>query len=269
MRVLLTAGSDASRIGPALELAAALAVHGVDAQVLAGARGVGEARIEHAARLVRLVRTDPAPEHWQRSRSIEAARLLRALLLEPHVDLVHVVDRRGLTHDLVAIAASVGVPAVVELENPSYACLEGNRVRRDLPGPCDASLGPMPCLACADANPVHGPTPWVPIEARFLGVAERRRDALRELELARFVLVRDERAVEEACRALDSDLARVAWRVLVDANDPAEIALVHQEALAALPALAAPRPSEWWVERMQAEAESAWDASFRCARGGA
>lgn len=266
MKLLLAVGFDGVGIARALEFAERLANHGLDAYLLVGEHGVGEARIERDGRLVKVVRTDPAPGHWQRSRSIDVARLVRTVIAELRVDLLLVRDRRGLTHDLVATAASVSVPAIVEIENPSYACLVGDRIRRDLPGPCDAALGPMPCLMCAEADPAHGATPWVPIEARFLGAAERRRDALRELELAHAVLVRDQTAVEHARRALDSDLARVAWRVGLDTRDPAVIASVCREALAASHALEAPKPNEWWVDRMQSQAESAWDESFRRAR---
>jgi len=275
VRVLLAAGSDAARIAPALEFAAALAESDVDAFVLAGVTGEGDARIERDGRdgrdgrLVRIVRTDPAPHHWQRSRRLEVARLVRSVLVDLRVDLLHVRDHGGLSHDLVSIAASVGVPGLVELDSPAYACLVGDRVRRDVPGPCDAPLSPLPCLACAEADPVHGPTPWVPIEARYLGVAERRRDALRELDLARLVLVHDEGDVEQARRALDSDLARIAWRTLQDAGDAALVAGVYRDALATPRVIAKQPSSEWWVERMQLEAELAWDASFRRARSGA
>jgi len=266
VKVLLAAGDDADRIARAVEFVAALAPHGVDALVLAGSAGEGEARIEREGRLIRIVRTDPAPHHWQRSRGLEVARLVRSVLVDQHAELLHVRDPSGLSHELVWIAATVGVPALVELDSPTYACLVGDRVRRDVPGACDAPLSPMPCLSCAESDPVHGPTPWVPIEARFLGVAERRRDALRELDLARLVLIRDERAMAEARRVLDSDLARIAWRIVHDAGDAAEVAQVYRDALATPSSLAKPPAAEWWVERMQAEAEAAWDASFQRAR---
>ena len=44
----------------------------------------------------------------------------------------------------------------------------GDRIRRDTRAECDAPLGPSPCLGCAEL--AFGPTPWVPIEARFMAV---------------------------------------------------------------------------------------------------
>lgn len=263
MKVLLVAGDGAC--DAAADLARGLAASGWDARVLAAARGEGEPRVERAGDGLRLVRTDAAPGHWQRTRSAAAARLVRALLREEAPDLVHVLSWRGLTHDLVALATEAGLRAVATLSDPWFGCLVGDRARRDAgPGPeprCAEPLGPMPCLGCAEA--ASGRTPWVPIEARFLAVAERRRDVLRELELARRVIVPDEAAADAARRALGSDLARVTFAPLGPTPDAAAHASVYASALEGpAPAPSAQEPA-WWVERMQVEAERAWDEAFR------
>jgi len=265
VKVLLVAGEVAREREATAALARGLAAGGWQARVLAAARAEGEPRVERAGDEFRLVRTDAAPGHWQRSRSAAAARLVRALLREEAPDLVHVLSWRGLTHDLVALAAEAGVRAVVTLSDPWFGCLVGDRVRRGAglePEPrCAEPLGPSPCLGCAEA--AFGRTPWVPIEARFLAVAERRRDVLRELELARRVIVPDAAAAEAARRALASDLARVAFEALGPAPDAAAQASVYASALAGPAPAPTSREPEWWVERMQVESERAWDEAFR------
>ncbi|MCY2960739.1 MAG: glycosyltransferase [Planctomycetota bacterium] len=267
MKVLLVVGDGARERAVAEHLARELARRGHAVRVLIGARGDGEPRIDSDGTALRLVRTDEAPGHWQRSRSLAVARLLRAWLRDEVPDVVHVLAWRGLTHDLVALAAEAGVRAVVTLSDPWFACLVGDRVRRDTGGPCAEPLGPAPCLGCAEKE--AGRTPWVPIEARFLAVAERRRDALRELELARRVLVADAAGVADARRALSDGLERVRFAFVADPLDAAAHAALY-ESVAREPAPeAAVKPPDWWVERMQTEAERAWDEAYRRAAGDA
>lgn len=261
MKTLFVAGDRASDVALARYLARELAAADRATSVLVAARGEGATRVERTDGGARIVRADAAPDHWQRSRSAAVAALMRALIREEAPDLVHVLSWRGLTHDLVALAAEQGVRAVVTLAEPWFACLVGDRVRRDVAeaGACAAPLGPMPCLACADR--AHGPTPWVPIEARYMAVAERRRDALRELRLARRVVVADEASADAARRALSDPLADVEFAFAADPRDAARIASIHADARRSPAPASAAKAPDWWVERMESEAERAWDDS--------
>jgi len=271
VKVLIFAGDSAHQRDTASRLALGLAGTGFEATVVAAARGEGETRIERAAGLARLVRTDAAPHHWQRSRSASAAALVRALLREEAPDLVHVLGWRGLTRDLVALADAAGIRAVVTLSDAWFGCLVGDRVRRDASeDPCTRTLGPSPCLACAES--AVGGTPWVPIEARFMAVAERMRDTATELALARHVIVVDPRLAGAAPekyveRALALQLPCAKFSVLADAGDAAAHVAVYESALRTEAPAAADRTPAWWAERMQIEAERGWDESFARAAG--
>ncbi|MBL8861474.1 MAG: hypothetical protein JNK02_05625 [Planctomycetes bacterium] len=268
MRIVLACAPDPAAVARARALASALDGAGIAALVLCAARGTGEPRIERVAGLARLVRTDPAPWHWQRSSSAAAARLVRELLAAEQAAALLVVSSRGLAHDLVATAQAAGVPSLVDLADRGLACLVGDRQRRDAPGPCQAPLAPAPCLACAEADPEQGPTPWVPLEARWMRVAERRRDALRELQLARLVLVHDAAEIERARVELGDGLAGVAFHVVGAAFDARELAgLLHTTCADGAPERG-PEPG-WWVERLRSETERVWDAAWRAAREGA
>lgn len=270
MKVLLLGGSARSA---APDLASSLAAAGHSATVVEAAHGDGETRIErrntaNSQRAIALVRADPDPTHWQRTRSRAVADLVRALLVEEAPDLVHVLGWRGLTHDLVAVAAREGVRAVVTLSDPWLGCLVGDRVRADLPpgelaGACAEPLGPSPCLACAEAR--FGRTPWVPIEARFLAVAERRRDALRELALARRVVVADVATADAMRRALADELAPVAFATIADPRDGGAHAALYAQVVAEPAPERATDAPDWWVARMQDAGERAWDEACRAA----
>ncbi len=272
MKVLVCAGDSAQQRDDAARLARGLAAAGVAAPVLAAARGDGESRIERDGGTVRLVRTDAAPDHWQRSRSTSAAALVRALLHEEAPDLVHVLGWRGLTRDLVALADAAGIRTVVTLSDAWFGCLVGDRVRRDAAeDPCTRTLGPSPCLGCAEAH--AGRTPWVPIEARYLAVAERLRDTSNELALARHVIVSYPRCAHEAPelfvqRALAVQLPCAKFSLIADAGDIAAHVAVYESALRTEAPSASGRTPAWWEERMQVEAERAWDEAFlRAAEG--
>ncbi len=268
MKVLLVVG-DAGRDAPAdVAFARDLAAHGWDVEFLRARNDratadssmpTASARLELQPGGATLVRTDAAPHHWQRTRSGAVARLVRDHVAARTPDVVHVLAWRGTSHDIVAACAEVSVPCVVTLTDAWFGCLVGDRVQRADGEDCAEPLGPSPCLACAELE--FGATPWVPIEARFLAVAARRRDTLRELGLARRVLVADETAADAARHALSDSLANVAFVVVDDPRDAAAHARVYAAAAAERARLPAPKPAEWFTERMQDEAERAWDQS--------
>ncbi len=254
-------------VSRAAELAAALRARGDEVVVVAGASAPGaEASLRPAAaddgpRVLRLARGDAAPDHWQRTRSVQAARLLREVLRAERPEVLHVHHWRRLTRDLVAIAAEAGVPAVVTLHDAWIGCLIGTRILPDGTGACDAPLGMSPCLSCADAAGLA--TPWVPLEARFMELAERRRDLARELRIAHAVCVRSSERAAALCAALGDDVAGLDVRVVPE-SEAAYTRLYAQAVAAGVPARAGAAP-EWWEERMRMEAEATWDAGWNAA----
>jgi len=92
-----------------------------------------------------------------------------------------------------------------------------------------------------------------------MAVAERRRDTLRELLLARRVIVPDRSCIEAARQALSDSLADVAFDVVADARDARAHAAVYAAATSSPSRNPAEKAPEWWIERMQVEAERAWD----------
>jgi glycosyltransferase involved in cell wall biosynthesis len=136
--------------------------------------------------VVRLARGDLYFDHWHKSLCLELTTAFRALVREFRPDVVHVQHWLRLSRDLVLAAAREGVPAVVSLHDAWASCPIAFRVRPLTREPCDAVVGPHPCVACAGRLPPR--TPWVPVEAGFLQLAERQRDLVRELELARVLV---------------------------------------------------------------------------------
>lgn len=267
MKVLLVAGDSAREAAVAADLARGLAEFGWKADVLGATRGTGAARIENSPSGSTLVRTDPAPRHWQRTRSISVADLVREHARATDVDLVHVLSWSGTTHDLVAACARIAIPCVVTLADAWYGCLVADRVHRATRKACTEPLGPSSCLSCAEIE--FGATPWVPIDARYMAVAERRRDTLRELMLARRVLVPDATCIEDARQALSDTLDDVAFEVVEDPRDARAHAAVYTASIASTGRIPAEKAPEWWIERMQVEAERAWDeASSRAPESG-
>ncbi len=263
MKVLLVAGDGAAAAAIAADLARGLAEFGWDADVLGATHGTGDPRIESGASGAdgaggaMLVRTDPAPRHWQRTRSISAAELVREHARATDVDLVHVLSWSGTSHDLVASCARIAIPCVVTLADAWYGCLVEDRVHRPSRNACTEPLSPSACLSCAEIE--FGETPWVPIDARYMAVAERRRDTLRELLLARRVLVPASSRIEAARQALSDTLADVAFDVVDDPRDARAHAAIYSSAHSSPSRIPAEKAPEWWVERLQVEAERAWD----------
>lgn len=163
-------------------------------------------------RVLRIHRADLFFEHWQKSLSARVATEFQRILSEEKVDLVHVHHWIRLTRDLVQVAARAGVPAVVTLHDLWTSCLVSFRVPPGSDEFCEAPLGPSPCLACAEKLPPR--TPWVSMENRFMAVHQRRVDLMRELELARRVLVPTRAHGEAVCGFLGMDPAALGLEVL-------------------------------------------------------
>jgi glycosyltransferase involved in cell wall biosynthesis len=168
-------------------------------------------------RVRRIHRADLYFDHWQKSASARVARAFREILREERPDLVHVHHWIRLTRDLVACAAAEGIPAAVTLHDLWTSCLITFRVRPDTRDFCEAPLAADPCLDCAQLVPPR--TPWVPREGQHLLLAERRAELVRELALARAVLVPSRAHAESLARFLGLELAGLALEVLPHGRD--------------------------------------------------
>jgi len=174
--------------------AEALVNAGCEVVVATGTLARGEGLVERdvetredGVRIHTLARPDLHFDHWHKSRSGRVGAEFEEVLAEERPDVVHVHHWTRLTRDLVLIAARKRVPSVVTLHDHFTTCLVTFRVPPTDPEPCDVTLAADPCLACAGTLPPA--TPWVgPSEARLL-LAERTRGLMRELQLARRILV--------------------------------------------------------------------------------
>ena len=213
--------------------------------------------------LHRVLRGDPHPEHWQKSRSSTAGARVRALLAARRFDVLLLTSWRGLSRDLVFLAACARVPAVVLLDGVEPTCLLHTR-RLPVSGEtCGAPLASTPCLACARRA---GPkTPWMPIEAQHVAFAAHRRDVLRELALARAVLVASDADRARLSELLGAEIASsvAGPRGWIDAARAACSRAIEAGAPAAEVA-----SNDWYGARMRAFAESEWDRNA-LAGGGA
>lgn len=228
-----------------------------------------DAELERCARWARvfvLERGDARPDHWQKSSSPAAAKLVRELLAAERPDVLRVESWALLTRELVHLAALARIPAVVELADDWLACPIGTRVRTDTGAACDAVVGVLPCVPCAARVPPA--TPWVPREAQFLALAERQRDLERELLLARAVLAPSVEHAERARRFLGAAAARFAFEVADPRDVAAHEAILERARVAGAPSVAAPA-DDWFGERMRAFAVEQWDRSMRAAEAGA
>lgn len=240
----------------------------------ADARGV-EVR-DGAVRVVHVARADAHPEHWHKSSSVFVARAWRELLARERPDVVHVHHWLGLTRELVWLAALARVPALVSLEDFWTSCALVARKLPDTGADCTARAGPNPCVACAARVPPR--VTWVDRSAQYVLFAERQRDIVRELALARGVFARDA-AHADVCRTYLGDAANtlaIGVRAPVAVHAPAaekarwaaEWAADHARAAAAgAPAVTA-GAEDWYSERMRAFAEEAWDRAFHAAASG-
>jgi hypothetical protein len=182
----------------------------------------------------------------------------------------------GLTRELVHLAALARVPAVVSLHDAWTSCLLVHRRLPDTGEVCAVRAGPSPCVACAARVPPR--VSWIDRSAQYVLFAERQRDILRELTLARAVLARDE-AHAAACRSFLGDAASaltIGVRASVAEHAPAganarwtaEWTAEYARAIASgAPAVTA-AAGDWYSERMRAFAEQAWDRALRAAAPG-
>ena len=200
--------------------ARALAALGHEVTVVAGTL-CNDGRVEEAldrdpasgarVRVIRLSRKDLHADHWQKSLSAAVSEAFRAIVRDVKPDVLHVHHWLRLSRELVAIAAGERVPAVVTLHDAWTTCLIAFRLKPDTLQICEAALGAMPCLGCAQKVPPR--TPFVPIEAQFLALHEHKRDLLRELTLARALLAPSRAHGEALARFLGDDARGLAFAV--------------------------------------------------------
>ncbi|MFT7542228.1 MAG: glycosyltransferase involved in cell wall biosynthesis [Gammaproteobacteria bacterium] len=138
-------------------------------------------------RVARIHRADLFFDHWQKSASGQVARAFEEILRDEKPNLIHVHHWIRLTDDLVARAASLGIPACVTLHDLWTTCLVAFRVRPGDVEFCTSKLAPDPCVACAEGAPPR--TPWLTTKEIGSRVEARREVLLRELQLARAVIV--------------------------------------------------------------------------------
>jgi glycosyltransferase involved in cell wall biosynthesis len=159
---------------------------GHDVALIAGsfvpwpAVGVEEATLV-GARVLRIHRDDLYFDHFSKLWHPGVERLVRELYRELRPDLVHVHQWIRLTGNLVAIAAELGVPAVVTLHDMLATCPRCFRVR-----PGDVACGrPLAVGSCLPCVPRFGHES----DAEIAAGIELFRDELQdELQLARAVL---------------------------------------------------------------------------------
>lgn len=263
-----TGGQDAARDRSSdwIESAAReLAARGDEILVVAGASRAPSDPTTEALRVHVLPRSDLHREHWQRSASASVSAAFRALVRAERPDVVHVHHWRALSRDLVYVAALEGRPAVVSLHDLWTTCLIQTRILPLTRAACDAPLAARPCLACAPR------TPWVPIEAQYMAFAEHKAEIVRELALARAVLVQDPAHGAAIRRFLGEDAAQLAPFHDVARADGGLAALIeiHSAAAAAgAPAVARAREGDWYTQRMKAFAEAEWERSAAAADSG-
>jgi hypothetical protein len=220
--------------------------------------------------VLRIERADLHTEHWQKSRSSAVARMFREILRRERPDVVHVHHWRRLTRDLVHCATLERVPAVVSLGDHWTNCLIASRIRPDSRAVCEAVLAASPCLSCAQLVPPK--TPWVPIEAQHMALAERERDLVRELQLARVVAVPDEAHAAALRRRSPSLFAGVDLAVIEPALGPARessgvagtvvdawLEVYARARSLGPPPLSGAPAGDWYSLRMLEFAESEWD----------
>jgi len=175
-------------------------------------------------RVRRIHRADLFFDHWQKSASARVVEAFRAILREERPELVHVHHWIRLSRDLVHAAAQEGIPAAVTLHDLWTSCLIAFRVRPDSKEFCEAPLAASPCLDCAALVPPR--TPWVPRDAQHLLLAERRADLVRELALARAVIVPSRAHADSIARFLGVELAGLALEIVPHGR---ELALTRRE----------------------------------------
>ena len=171
----------------------------------------------NAIRVRRIHRADLYFDHWQKSASARVTEAFRGILREEAPDLVHVHHWIRLSRDLVAAAASEGIPAAVTLHDLWTTCLLSFRVRSDTHEFCEQPLEAEGCLACAGRMAPR--TPWMDRDALGARFDARRADLVRELETARAVVVPCASHAATVERFLGLDATRLALRVVPHGRD--------------------------------------------------
>jgi glycosyltransferase involved in cell wall biosynthesis len=222
-------------------LARALARRGDDVLVVAGSverSESGEVEAHECSesidgggslRIRRLIRPDLYFDHWQKSRSTRIAEVFRELLREEVPDVIHVHHWIRLTRDLAAIAAGEGIPAVITLHDQWVSCPLAFRVRPRDAETCEKPLSIAGCIPCVSILPPR--TPWVPVDMQYMEFARRESDLVRELRLARALVVPTAGHGER----LQSFLGAAAEDLHFEAIPPAAPPRMREEAPIALP----------------------------------
>lgn len=168
-------------------------------------------------RVRRIHRADLFFDHWQKSASARVSEAFAAILAEEGPDVVHVHHWIRLSRDLVRSAAERGIPAAVTLHDLWTSCLIAFRVRPENHEFCELPLARENCLECAGSMPPF--TPWLETDARAAIFGARREDLVRELELARAVIVPTRAHAQTLGRFLTLDADRLALRVVPHGRD--------------------------------------------------
>lgn len=165
-------------------LAGALRSRGLEVAVVSGTEGPhrGEDVVVEEFEGLEVLRVPLLPEEGY---GLELVRprvvdVVRRVLVERAVDVLHVHHWAGLTVALVRLAREAGIPSVVTLHDMWTSC--GRFFRQPPEGiRCPDGDDREPCGPCA-ARDLE-----VPIWGLRLGIADRDREIRRELEAARFL----------------------------------------------------------------------------------
>jgi len=210
----------------------------------------------------RAERSDLHPQHWHKSASVSVRESLRSLLSEAEFDLVHVLAWRGLTRDIVVTARTMGVPAVVSVQDDWTSCLLEERVRpddRESKTACTLRHSVAACLPCARSSVPE--TPWVPIEAEYMAFTERSNAIKAELDSAAAIFVDSEDAVLRLGRLSDVLIER---EVITGHQDADSLLETYDQVVTAHKTAGSDSIEPvWYEERMQRFAEEEWDTQCR------
>lgn len=168
-------------------LADAQAAGGHEVVVLAGSLHSADppTLVEDGSARVRVVRYRGLPtrsHHWSEFADPIAEELVRRLLTTDRPDVMHVHHWMDLTSRLVAVAAEVGIPAVVTLHDTWSVCPRIFRLKGDL-AYCEEPYRTAPCLTCAPRHPWQGDEEIADL------LAERYRHLTAELAAAGRIIV--------------------------------------------------------------------------------
>jgi glycosyltransferase involved in cell wall biosynthesis len=138
-------------------------------------------------RVVKIERSDPYFDHWQKHRAPRSSCVAVELMQEHKTEVLHVHHWVRLSTDLVRRAARAGIPAMVSLHDHYATCLLGWRVHPQEKAICKREFSAVGCSQCAGAVPPR--TPWLPAEEQAMRAATRMQELAAELACARRILV--------------------------------------------------------------------------------